>query len=228
MSIAEYIDYTNLKPTATTDDIVKLCAEAKKYKFRAVCVNPCWVNLAKNQLANSDVKIVTVVGFPLGVNCTLTKANEAVTAISRGADEIDVVWNLGWFKESKYLAIVEEITKIVDLAYYSGVLVKVIVETCYLTKGEIFKAHQIVKDSGAWCIKTSTGFGTRGAEAAIIEIWKNLGDLKIKAAGGIKDFVTAREFVAVGADIIGTSHGVDIVEEENIFQQNNPKNRFGP
>lgn len=215
MSIAEHIDHTNLKPFATEIDIIKLCQEAKEYKFRAVCVNPCWINLVNYQLINSDVKIVTVVGFPLGANCTFTKMNEVVPAISHGANEIDMVWNLGFFKGGKYLTVVEEITKIVDLAYHSGVLVKVIVETCYLNADEIIKAHQIVKDGGAEYIKTSTGFGLEGARPVDIETWKKLGGLKIKASGGIKTYQQATDFIGIGADILGTSSGVSIVKEES-------------
>ena len=215
MSINKHIDHTNLKPTATGTDIVQLCNEAKKYNFRAVCVYPCWVYLANNQLKDSDIKIATVVGFPIGANCSRIKANEAATAISHGANEIDMVWNLGWFKENKYLAVMEEITKIVDLVQFDyEAIVKVIVETYYLNKDEIVKAHQIVKDSGAQYIKTSTG-AVSGAQLEDIITWKRLGGLKIKASGGIKTYPLARIFVTAGADILGTSSGVEIVEEEN-------------
>ena len=221
MSIAKHIDHTNLKPFATNIDIVKLCSEAKKYNFRAVCVNPCWSYLAANQLRDSDIRIATVIGFPLGANCTLTKINETVIAISHGANEIDIVWNIGWFKKSKYLAVMEELTKIVDLAYRAGVIVKVIVETCYLDVDEITKAYQIVRDSGAEYIKTSTGFGPEGAEIATIEMWKKLGNLKIKASGSIKTFQQAANFIAIGADVLGTGSGISIVEKERELNDRN-------
>lgn len=208
----KYIDHTNLKPYATEADIFKLCEEARKYNFRAVCVHPSWVALASDYLRGSDIKIAAVVGFPLGANRSIFKLAEAIDVIKRGANEIDMVWNLGLFKSAKYLKVRDEIAEIVKLN--TDVLVKVIVETCYLNLGGLGKAYQIVTDSGATCIKTSTGFGPEGAEYSTVKLWKSLGDLKIKAAGGIKTYQQAQNFIAMGADFLGTSRGVAIMQGE--------------
>lgn len=233
--IHKHIDHINLKPIATEMDIIQLCNEAKIHNFRAVCVHPCRINLAARRLANSPVKIATVVGFPLGANCFTSKCAEAAWVTAQGIDEIDMVWNLGRFKESKYLLVLEEITRIVEEAFRSGTIVKVIVETCYLDNNEIRKAHQIVKDSGAQYIKTSTGFGANpddiglcGAYLPDIITWKHLGGLKIKASGGIKAYNIAKDFIAAGADVIGTSSGVKIVEEEDVFESSSFPNEDFP
>lgn len=214
MSIAQHIDHTNLKATATPADIVKLCNEAIEYGFRAVCVHPRYTHLAKQCLVNSDIKIATVVGFPLGANHLVVKVYESRIAANEGANELDIVWDLGHFKDKKYLTVLKELQAIVDTVHPMGVLVKVIVETCYLNYDEIIKAWQIVRDSGAYCIKTSTGFSLTGAEYPTIKTWADLGDLKIKASGGIKRYGQARNFISMGADILGTSHGIHIVQEE--------------
>jgi len=208
-----HIDHTNLKPNATQIDIAKLCEEARQYNFRAVCVHPSWVATVKDYLRDTDIKIATVVGFPLGANRTTTKVFEATESFERGTDEIDMVWNIGLFKNGKYLKVMYEIEQIVDID--KEILVKVIVETCYLTMGELVKAYQIVKDSGAYCIKTSTGFAPQGAEYSTVKLWKGLGDLKIKAAGGIRSYQQAQNFIEAGANFLGTSHGVAIMEGEN-------------
>lgn len=212
------IDHTNLKPTATEDDIRKLCDEAKDYGFRGVCVHPYYVNLAHFKLVGMGVKVVVVVGFPLGANISKTKVFETKLAIDDGADEIDVVWNLGTFKAKKYLEALSQLKRVVNAA--QDRMVKVIVETCYLDPEEIEKAYQIVRDSGAGCIKTSTGFGTDGASLLAVLKWKELrkqnqDNLKIKAAGGIRNFEVAQGFLNHGADIIGTSHGIKIMKEKN-------------
>ena len=208
-----HIDHTNLKPNATQIDIAKLCEEARQYNFRAVCVHPSWVATVKDYLRDTDIKIATVVGFPLGANRTTTKVFEATESFERGTDEIDMVWNIGLFKNGKYLKVMYEIEQIVDID--KEILVKVIVETCYLTMGELVKAYQIVKDSGAGCIKTSTGFGPEGAEYSTIELWKSLGDLRIKAAGNIRSYDSAKKFIEVGADFLGTSQGIAIMRGES-------------
>ena len=211
--IAQHIDHTNLKATATPADIIKLCGEAEVHNFRAVCMQPQYVNLAKQYLANSDIKIATVIGFPLGANHYAVKVYESQIASNEGANELDVVWNLGLFKDQKYLATMKELQGIVDAVYPMGVLVKVIVETCYLDYAETCSAWQIVKDSGAYGIKIVTGFRPEGAaKSAAIKIWKELGNLKIKASGGIKNYNQAKNFIEMGADILGTSHGVHIVQ----------------
>ena len=207
-----YIDHTNLKPYATEADIIGLCEEALYYNFRAVCVHPCWVALVTEHLRGSDIKIAAVVGFPLGANCTTTKVCEATESFERGAGEIDMVWNIGSFKSVKYLKVMYEIEQIVEIT--NKILVKVIVETYYLNLHELGIAHQIVKDSGAGCIKTSTGFAPRGAEYADVNFLKILDGLKIKAAGGIKTYEQANDFIEMGADFLGTSHGVAIMRGE--------------
>ena len=210
--IAQHIDHTNLKATARTGDIAILCGEAIEYDFRAVCVNPQYVHVAKQC---SDIKIATVIGFPLGANHYAVKVYESQIAANDGANELDVVWNLGLFKDQKYLAVMKELQSIVDTVHPMGVLVKVIVETCYLDYAETCSAWQIVKDSGAYGIKIVTGFRPEGAaKSAAIKIWADLGNLKIKASGGIKNYAQARNFVEMGADILGTSHGIHIVQGE--------------
>lgn len=213
MVIAKYIDHTNLKATATQSDITQLCVEAIENSFRAVCVNSQWVDMVKACLGD-DIKIASVIDFPLGASHLATRVYESQIAADYGARELDVVWNIGKFKEKKYLQVMKELQEIVDAVYHSGVLVKVIVETCYLQCDEIVQAHQIVKDSGAFCIKTSTGAGPEGAAYPIIETWKKLGGLRIKASGGIKSYQQALHFVEAGADFLGTSHGIHIVQGE--------------
>lgn len=215
-----HIDHTNLKPTATAEDIHKLCDEAIAHKFRGVCVHPCYVNLVSNWLFDTDIKVVAVVGFPLGANTTTVKVTEAKYAINDGADEIDVVWDLGSFKAGDYIRTLVQLSKIVAVVKNRrGCMLKVIVETCYLDLAEIKKAFQIVLDSGADCIKTSTGFGSSGAELRIVSELVELREqkqcvLKIKAAGGIRDYQTALQFISRGADIIGTSHSARIMGEQ--------------
>lgn len=215
------IDHTNLKPTATIDDIRKLCDEAKLNGFRGICVNPRHVNLAARMLANSSVKTISVVGFPLGANSTTIKITEAIEAFDNGANEIDVVWDLASFKDGNYVKTLVQLIKISEIVRRRYGLMKVIVETCYLSSEEIEKAFQIVFDSGADCIKTSTGFGKDDLlheKIPVVSKWAQLRtqkqcDLKIKAAGGIGGYATAKQFIDCGADIIGTSHGIEIMKQ---------------
>ncbi len=198
------IDHTLLKPWATENDIRLLCEEAQDYDFRGVCVNPRFVRLAKK----FPVLVSAAVDFPLG--CSLNKIDLAKKAIDLGADEIDVVWDLSSFLEERFLKVTQELSRIVNL----GTPIKVIVESCFLTIQQQRIAYQIVKDSGAWCIKTSTGlFG--GVMFETVALWKSISGLKIKASGGIKSLLHARAMLRAGADIIGTSSGVQILEEEN-------------
>ncbi len=199
------IDHTLLKPWAVEKDIIKLCKEAREYKFRAVCVNSKHIELAVAELNDTRTLVASVVDFPLG--CLRNKIDFSEEAIELGANELDVVWDLGDFKEYRYLRIMNNIHSIVELD--SNINVKVIVESCFLDEYEQKKAYQIVQDAGAWCIKTSTGmFG--GAQFDTIRLWKSLGDLKIKASGGISDRSRAQCMLDYGADIIGTSQGVKI------------------
>ena len=211
MEINKYIDHTNLKPTSTMRDIEKLCDEAIKYHFASVCVHPYYVSLAANLLKDTDVDVCTVVGFPLGANTTSTKAYEAIEAINNGADEIDMVINIGALKDKDYDYIKEEIEEIRDSI--DGKILKVIIETCYLTEEEIIKMTQICNETFVNFIKTSTGYGTKGAtleDVSIINKHKNE-ILELKVSGGIKTYEQATQFIESGATRIGTSSGIDIM-----------------
>ena len=211
-----YIDHTLLKADATEKDIKKLCKEAKEYEFFSVCVNPCFVKYAKKCLKGSNVKVCTVIGFPLGASTSKTKLFEAKRAIVEGVDEIDVVINIGKFKEKKYAYVGKELAKIVDLCN-KKVLVKVIIETCYLTKEEILKACELVYECGVDYVKTSTGYGSAGAEIETVKMMREYckDKLKIKASGGIKTLKQVEDFILAGAERIGTSSGVSIANEKS-------------
>jgi deoxyribose-phosphate aldolase len=211
MELNTYIDHTLLKPTATPDDIVQLCEDAKKYKFYSVCVNSCYVFLASNELLNSNVKVVATIGFPLGASSTKAKRSEAKRAIKDGADELDMVLNIGFLKHNLYKSVREEISAIKEIA--GDKILKVIIETCYLTDDEKRIACNIVEKAGADFVKTSTGFGNGGATIADVTLLLKEADgkLKVKASGGIKDIATAKSFINLGVHRIGTSSGVAIV-----------------
>lgn len=205
MDINNYIDYTNLKAYATKEDIKKLCEDAVKFHFVSVCVNPCYVELAKELLEGTNVNVCTVIGFPLGANLLAVKEYEAISAVELGADEIDMVINIGALKDKDYDYIKEEIETIRDSI--GGKTLKVIIETCYLTEEEIKKMVEICNDTFVNFIKTSTGFGPRGASLEDIEIinkYKN-DVLEIKASGGIKTYDDAINFIEAGVTRIGTS-----------------------
>lgn len=205
MDINNYIDYTNLKAYATKEDIKKLCEESVKFHFVSVCVNPCYVELAKELLEGTNVNVCTVIGFPLGANLLAVKEYEAISAVELGADEIDMVINIGALKDKDYDYIKEEIETIRDSI--GGKTLKVIIETCYLTEEEIKKMVEICNDTFVNFIKTSTGFGPRGASLEDIEIinkYKN-DVLEIKASGGIKTYDDAINFIEAGVTRIGTS-----------------------
>ena len=213
--LAKYIDHTALKPEVKRQEIVKLCEEAKKYEFASVCVNPFWVKTASELLKGSPVKVCTVIGFPLGANTTETKVFETVNAIENGAEEIDMVINIGALKDKHHEVVQEDIAAVVR-ATEDRAIVKVILETCLLTDEEIVTASQLSQAAGAAFVKTSTGFSTGGATVEAVRLMKEtVGDiLEVKASGGIRDLKTAREMVAAGATRIGASAGVAIVEEE--------------
>ncbi len=210
--IARMIDSTNLKPDATSDDIKKLCRDAKKYNFGAVCVNPCFVSLVSDFLIGSDVKVCCVTGFPLGASTLETKVFESKNAVSNGADEIDMVINIGALKDKKYDFVKKEIKKVVDAV--GKVTVKVIIEICYLNDEEKIKACEIAKEAGARFVKTSTGFGPKGATDADVELMrKTVGpNMGVKASGGIRTIDDAVKMINAGANRIGTSSGVEIIE----------------
>lgn len=210
MQIQDYIDHTLLKPTAIPSDIEKLCQEAKDYKFQAVCVNGCFTKFAKEQLKNSQVKLAVVVGFPLGAMSTESKVFEAKDSVANGADEIDMVINLGWLKSGKLELVKREISEI-KKAIGNKVL-KVIIETCYLTQDEKIKACELAVKAGADFVKTSTGFGEGGATLEDVKLMKKVvgNKAKIKASGGIKNRATALKYISLGVSRIGTSSGIAI------------------
>ncbi len=211
MELNSYIDHTNLKNTATLKDIEKLCEEAKKYHFATVCVHPYYVRLASNLLKDTTVQVCTVVGFPLGMNTVACKEFEAIDAINNGADEIDMVINIGAVKNKDFDYVKKEIEDIRDSI--DGKVLKVIIETCYLTKEEIIKMTEICNETFVNFIKTSTGFGTSGAKLEDIELINKYKNelLEIKASGGIKTVEDVETMVNAGATRIGTSSGVQIM-----------------
>ncbi|MCB0466207.1 MAG: deoxyribose-phosphate aldolase [Aequorivita sp.] len=211
MDLNRYIDHTLLRATATPDDIIKRCNEARAHKFYAVCINSCYAFLAANELKNSDVKVAAVVGFPLGASSCHAKICEAEQCVKDGADEIDMVLNIGFLKAKLHKSVREEIAAVKEVI--GNRILKVILETCYLTDDEIKMACQIAKKAGADYVKTSTGFGTGGATEHAVKIMINeVGDsLKVKASGGIKDAATAKKYIEMGVSRIGTSSGIEIV-----------------
>jgi deoxyribose-phosphate aldolase len=216
MSITKYLEHTLLKPEATVTDIMKLCAEAKEYNLGGVCVNTCYAGLARHLLTGTDVKIVTVVGFPLGADRSEVKALATKLAVDEDhVDEVDMVMNMSAFKSGNYDGVVEDIAAVVEAA--KPYAVKVIIETCLLTDEEKVKACELVAKGGAAFVKTSTGFSKGGATLHDVEILareaKRYG-IGVKAAGGIRDYETAKAMIAAGADRIGTSAGVAICEDE--------------
>jgi len=214
MQIQDYIDHTILKPTATISDIEKLCKEAIDHKFYAVCVNGCYTKPAKNKLEGSKVKLAVVIGFPLGAMSTASKVFEAQDCIANGADEVDMVINVGWMKSGKFNWVQQEISSIKKAI--GGKVLKVIIETCYLTKEEKIKACTLALEAGADFVKTSTGFGTGGATLEDVKLMKDVvgSKAKIKASGGIKDRTTALKYIALGVSRIGTSSGIAIASTE--------------
>ncbi len=211
MEFNKYIDHTLLSPSATPADIEQLCFEAKKYKFYAVCVNGCYVPLAKSKLKGSDVKLAAVVGFPLGASSPEAKVREAEIAVEHGADEIDMVMNAGFLKGDWPNALRQEIEEIKHAIGDKGL--KVILEICNLTDDEIRIACWAAKEAGADFVKTSTGFGKGGAtEHAVRIIVEEVGDtMEIKASGGIRDAETAKKYIELGVHRIRTSSGIAIV-----------------
>ena len=208
----QFIDHTILKANATIDDIRKLCIEAKEHNFYSVCVNSAYVNVAYNFVLHSNVKVCSVVGFPLGAMIKEAKAYEAKFAIDSGADEIDMVANIGFLKSKKIELFERDIKKVRD-ACHAAVL-KVIIETCLLTDEEKVLACKIAKEFGADFVKTSTGFSTGGATEHDIELMrKTVGDkVGVKASGGIKTYEDAVKMINAGANRIGTSSGVSIMK----------------
>lgn len=215
MKINQFIDHTLLASNATERQIIDLCNEAKKYKFYAVCVNGCYVPLAKQLLSKTPVKIVTVVGFPLGSVATDAKVFEAKNAINDGAEEIDMVINIGFLRSKNYVAVFKDIADVKSAI--GKIPLKVILEISELSKNEIVKACEICVDAQVDYIKTSTGFSKGGATLTAVKIIKKTvrDAAKIKASGGIRDLETAIKYIDAGADRIGTSSGVAIMSENS-------------
>lgn len=212
MILSPYIDHTLLKPESSPEQIINLCLEAKEYQFAAVCINPFYVPLAKKYLEDSNVKICTVIGFPLGANSTITKADETKWAIENGADEVDMVINIGALKSKQDEVVQKDIETVVEAA--DGKTVKVILETCLLTEEEKKRACELCLRAGAHFVKTSTGFSTGGATLEDVKLMKSIvkDEMQVKASGGIRDLQTALKFIEAGATRLGTSSGVAIIQ----------------
>ncbi|TLG72138.1 deoxyribose-phosphate aldolase [Culicoidibacter larvae] len=214
MNLNKYIDHTLLKQDATKAQILELCKEAREYDFMSVCINPYWIPVASEALTGSDVKVCTVIGFPLGANATATKAFETREAIAAGADEVDMVINVGALKDKDDATVEADIRAVVEAA--AGTLVKVIIETCLLTDEEKVRACKLSVAAGADYVKTSTGFSTGGATVEDVRLMKEtVGDAAlVKASGGVRNLEDAQKMIDAGASRIGTSNGVMIVSGE--------------
>lgn len=210
----KYIDHTLLKADATKDKIVTLCEEAKEYDFASVCVNSYWVPTCAELLKGTDVKVCTVIGFPLGAMSSKAKAFETSDAIANGAGEVDMVLNIGEMKAGNYDAVRADVKAVVEAA--NGHCVKVILENCLLTKEEIVKVCELCVEAGATFVKTSTGFSTSGATPEDVKLMKDtVGDkCKVKAAGGVRCYEDMEKMVTAGADRIGTSAGVKLMQKQ--------------
>lgn len=213
MKIAGKIDHTILRADARADDVRRYCREAVEYGFASVCVNTCHVSLAAELLKGSDVKVCCVVGFPLGAMSSEAKAYEASVAVREGADEVDMVMNIGAMKDGDTRLVEADIRKVVDAS--GSAVVKVILETCLLTKDEIFKACCLSVKAGAGFVKTSTGFSTGGATVEDVRLMRRAvgGLAKVKASGGIRTYEQAYELIQAGADRIGAGNGVLLLEK---------------
>lgn len=211
MKRSKYIYHTLLKPEATQDQIEKLCQEAKQYDFASVCVNPYWVPFCKEELKDSDVKVCTVIGFPLGATSSASKAFETAHAIEQGADEVDMVMNIGELLAGHDQAVQKDIEAVVQAA--QGKIVKVILETCLLNDAQIERACSLCVKAKADFVKTSTGFNSAGANTHVVEVMKQAvkGQAKVKAAGGVRNQADMDAMIAAGADRIGTSHGIELM-----------------
>ena len=213
MNYSKFIDHTNLKQDASINDIKTLCEEAIKFDFMSVCINPCFVKYAHDVLLDSEVKVCTVIGFPLGANTTKTKVYETKQALKDGADEIDMVINVSALKDKKYDYLKNEISKIKKVC--KNKILKVILETCLLTDEEIVKACELSLEAKADFVKTSTGFSKGGATVEAVALMrKTVGDkCGVKASGGVKTFEDMQKMIDAGASRIGTSSGVKLLEK---------------
>lgn len=214
MQLNKLIDHTILKPESTQAQVEAICQEALDYDFASVCINPTWVKLTSTLLANSDVKVCTVIGFPLGANTPAVKAFETQDAIANGAQEIDMVINIGAAKVGAWDQVEADIRAVVEAA--NGTLVKVIIETCLLTDEEKAKACLAAVAAGADYVKTSTGFSTGGATVADVALMREVvgPDIGVKASGGVRSYEDMEAMVAAGATRIGTSSGVLLMQHK--------------
>ena len=213
--LAKYMDHTMLKPEATADMIDKTVAEARKYNTASVCINPYWVKRVHEGLQGTDINTCTVIGFPLGATSTASKVFETKQAIEDGADEIDMVINIGELKGKNDQAVEDDIRAVAEATHKKGKLLKVIIENCLLTNEEKTRACKLTVKGGADFVKTSTGFSTSGAEAQDVKLMREAvgPDFKIKAAGGIHSLAEAYDMIEAGANRLGVSASVKILEE---------------
>ncbi|MEJ2005549.1 MAG: deoxyribose-phosphate aldolase [Cyclobacteriaceae bacterium] len=213
MDIASAIEHTALSPTVTSHDLDKLLNEAVEHRFHGICIPPFWVKKYARESKGTGIKIITVAGFPLGYHRTETKMAEIDAALDDGADEIDLVWNISAFKDGMNWPKIE-VAKASGRIHGAGKILKVIIETCYLSDEEIMEACKICVDAGTDFVKTSTGFGKEGAVVRHVALMRQMlpSHVGIKAAGGIKSYDQAKSFIDAGADRIGTSSGIKIIE----------------
>ncbi len=223
--LARMIDHTLLKPDATADQIARLCAEAREYRFASVCVNPSYVHYCAELLADvPDVAVCTVIGFPLGAHTPSAKAFEALQAIADGASELDMVINIGAIKSQNWPLVREDVESVVRVARAGGALCKVILETALLTDDEKIRACEVCRDAGADFVKTSTGFGPGGATVEDVALMRRIVGpaMGVKASGGIRTYADARRMIAAGATRIGASAGVQIIREASGASADSP------
>lgn len=213
--VASLIDHTLLKPEATRSGVARVCDEAREFGFASVCVNPSWVRFVSESLAGSNVRVGTVVGFPLGANETATKFAEASLALEHGAHELDMVQNIGMLRSGNFQPVQKEIASLADLAHSRGAILKVILETCLLNEEEKIAACRLAVEARADFVKTSTGFSTGGATVEDVKLMRQTVGLSmgVKASGGIRTLDALRRMVAAGANRIGSSSGVNILRE---------------
>jgi len=213
-SLADTLDHTLLQPDATAADVLRMCQEAVHYRFACVCVNPCWIALAHSALSGTGIAVGSVVGFPLGASLTHCKREEGESALRLGAQELDVVIQIGALKSGDNATVKNDVCTMVELAHDAGARIKAILETCLLTLEEKLRASEICVAAGVDFLKTSTGFSSGGATVADVSLLRGVagGRCGVKAAGGIRTLDAARDMLEAGASRIGTSSGVAIVE----------------
>lgn len=213
MKLNQYIDHTALKAETTVQQIEKLCAEAREYEFFSVCVNSYYVKKAASLLAGSNVRVCTVVGFPLGASTMETKRFEAMKAVAEGAREIDMVINVSAIKSNDWQYVLDDMSSLAQVTHQQGALLKVILETCLLTEEEKRKACELAVKAGVDFVKTSTGCSTSGATVEDVKLMRSIvGKLGVKASGGIRDYETAKKMIDAGATRLGTSASVEIMK----------------